>query len=379
MRQRFDVVVVGAGIVGAACAERLAARGRSVAVVDASAPATGTTAAGMGHLVVMDGDEAQLALTALSRRLWSEHASAMPEAVEYERCGTLWVAEDDEELAEAHTKCARYREHGVDAEVIDAAALARAEPQLRPGLRGALRVPDDAVLYQPNATTWLLDRAVAHGAIVLPHRRVAEVAQGQVMLADGATLRGEHVVVAAGSASLELLSTRAFDGAIVRRKGHLAITAASPGLCRHQLVELGYIKRAHGNARESVAFNLQPRKTGQVLVGSSRQYGSDDRRVEPGIVQRMLRRALRYMPALATIPILRTWTGFRPATADGLPLLGPLPDDPRTLLAAGHEGLGITAAPGTASIIESFVCGRPFALDPAPFAVTRVVEGPAHG
>ncbi|MEM7152444.1 MAG: FAD-dependent oxidoreductase [Myxococcota bacterium] len=379
MTSNYDVAVVGAGIVGAACAERLVQRGLSVVIVDRASPAGGATAAGMGHLVVMDGSEAQLELTAMSRRLWAERVGQLPTEVEHERCGTLWVAADDEEMAEAEAKRQAYEDHGVPAEILDAAALAEAEPLLRDGLAGALRVPDDAVLYQPNATRWMLQNAVDGGATLHTHAPVRCVGDGRVERADGSTIHAEHVVVAAGAHSAAMLETRDFDEAIRPRKGHLAITDRAPGTCHHQLVELGYIKSAHGNDAESVAFNLQPRRTGQILVGSSRQYGVDHDRVEPEMIGRMLARALEFMPALADIAVLRTWSGFRPATDDGMPLIGALPDDTRTLLAAGHEGLGITTSLGTAALVEAMVMGEAPPMSVAPFAPSRVLEGMAHG
>src|SRR6476646_5482305 len=91
----FDVAIVGAGIVGAACAAALSREGLKVVIIDANGIATGTTAAGMGHIVVMDDSEAQFALTRYSRLLWDEAAPRLPRAVEFERCGTLWVVPDD--------------------------------------------------------------------------------------------------------------------------------------------------------------------------------------------------------------------------------------------------------------------------------------------
>ncbi|MCH9687050.1 MAG: FAD-binding oxidoreductase [Deltaproteobacteria bacterium] len=370
-----DVVVVGAGIVGAACALRLAERGEAVVVVDRASPAGGATAAGMGHIVVMDGSEAQLDLTVSSRALWREHVGSMPDAVEYDPCGTLWIATDEEELATAEVKREVLRARGVEADLLTAAAVAEAEPGLCGGLAGGLRVPGDAVVYQPGATRWLLQRAVQAGAQLRPPVAVERVGDGRVALRDGTTLRARHVVVAAGGQTAALLETRALDDAIRPRKGHLAITSRAPGTCRHQLVELGYGRSAHGHAAESVAFNLQPRRTGQVLVGSSRQYGATDASVEPGVLGRMLRRAVALMPALAHLLIVRTWAGFRPATSDGLPLVGPLPHDPTVVLAAGHEGLGITTSMGTAALVEAIIHGAPSSVALAPFAPARAMAG----
>ncbi|MDE3054248.1 MAG: FAD-dependent oxidoreductase, partial [Gemmatimonadota bacterium] len=160
---RPDVVIVGAGIVGAACAFELARAGLSVTVLDAAYPAAGATSAGMGHIVVMDDSPAQLALTALSRRLWADLAPDLPPSCEDVRAGTLWIAASDDEMDAVEAKRALSAAAGVDAEVLDARALADAEPHLRPGLAGALRVPDDRVLYPPAAARGLRDRAAALG------------------------------------------------------------------------------------------------------------------------------------------------------------------------------------------------------------------------
>ncbi len=100
----YDVVIVGSGIVGAACADGFARRGMKVAVVDREMVGGGATAAGMGHIVVMDDSEAQFALTRYSQRLWQALRPELPDDVEYERCGTIWVAADEEEMAEVRRK-----------------------------------------------------------------------------------------------------------------------------------------------------------------------------------------------------------------------------------------------------------------------------------
>ena len=140
-----------------------------------------------------------------------------------------------------------------------------------------------------------------------------------------------------------------------KRKGHLIITDRYPGFLRHQVVELGYLKSAHSVTADSVAFNLQPRATGQILIGSSRQYEDEDPAVDDGIVRRMMERACEYMPGVARLSALRVWTGFRAATPDKLPLIGPSPANPKLLLATGHEGLGITTSMATGRLITDMI------------------------
>jgi glycine/D-amino acid oxidase-like deaminating enzyme len=156
------------------------------------------------------------------------------------------------------------------------------------------------------------------------------------------------------------------------------ITDRYPGTIRHQLVELGYLKSAHQSAADSVAFNVQPRATGQLLVGSSRQYGRGDRTPEPGVVSRMLRRAFEYLPCLERASAIRVWTGFRAATPDKLPLVGPWPRDPTVFLAAGHEGLGITTSLGTAKLVCDSLVGRAPKIPIEPYSPSRQMPEAAH-
>jgi D-hydroxyproline dehydrogenase subunit beta len=364
-----SALVVGAGIVGAACAEALAEAGCRVSVLEASFPGAGATGASMGHLVVMDDSEAQFALTSFSRRLWAERAASLPPEVEDDPCGTLWVAAGEAEMEHVRRKAAFYEARGERVEVLGAAALREAEPRLRTGLAGALHVPGDRVLYAPAAARTLLDRARHLGAEVRAGRRVEAIGPRRV-LCDGGWLEADVVVNAAGAEAPRLTPGLP----IVPRRGHLVITDRYPGFLRHQVIELGYLESAHALTRESVAFNVQPRKTGQLLVGSSRERVGWDPAPNGPLRSRMLRRAAEYLPALPLLRALRTWVGFRPATPDNLPLVGMW--EPGLWVAAGHEGLGITTAPGTGRLLADLVLGRTPPIDPSPYDPRRPM--PAH-
>jgi len=371
--RRPDAIVVGAGIVGAACAAAIAAEGRRVLVLEAGAAALGTTAAGMGHLVVMDDSPEQLALTRYSTSLWAEQRAPVRAASELEWCGTLWVAEDDAQLAAVRAKARVYAQHGIATEVLDERALEEAEPHLRPGLAGALLVPSDGVIYPPAAALALLGVARGHGAEVRERCAVDSIVAGGVRCGTE-TIEAEVVVNAAGAAAARLTPGLP----VVPRKGHLVITERHPGFCRHQIVELGYLTSAHVMTGESVAFNVQPRVTGQVLVGSSRELVGWNAAINRQVLGRMIARACAFMPGLADLTAVRTWTGFRPATPDKLPLIGRWPETPGLWIAAGHEGLGITTSLGTAALLVDLMAGRAPAIDAAPYAPDRATPAGVH-
>jgi glycine/D-amino acid oxidase-like deaminating enzyme len=382
----YDVVIVGAGIVGAACADELARRGLRVVVVDGDVVGGGATAAGMGHIVVMDDSDAQFALTRFSQQLWQELRPELSDDVEYEQCGTIWVAADEDEMNEVRRKRDYYGKRGVPTEVLDAEALQRLEPNLRPGMAGGLLVPEDGVLYPPCAARFLIERAQKRGAKLHLGISVARIGRGQVRLADGAEISAGIIVNTAGAFATEL--TPGLE--IKKRKGHLVITDRYPGFVRHQLVELGYLKSAHSVSGDSVAFNVQPRSTGQVLIGSSRQYGAEHKEVDHSMLVRMLQRAQEYMPGLAQLSTVRTWTGFRAATPDKLPLIGPwarnttgetaggTTGDKSIFLATGHEGLGITTSLGTARILADQIIGTNPEIPVEPYLPSRAAKEYVH-
>ncbi len=368
----YDVAIVGAGIVGAACAASLSAAGLRVLVLESNDIATGATAAGMGHIVLMDDSEAQLALTGYSRKLWNDFAEELPADAEYEYCGTIWVAADEEEMAEVRRKRDVYLKHGSDAEVLDAQSLRDLEPNLREGLAGGLLVKDDSVVYQLCATRFLVDRSVRYGAKIRTGATVIKISDGSLTLDDGEVISGGVIINAAGNAAADLSS----ELKIVKRKGHLAITDRYPNFVRHQMIELGYLKSAHGTNTDSVAFNIQPRSTGQILLGSSRQFGVESSEIDFNILNRMTTRAFEYIPDLKTLSTVRVWTGFRPATPDNLPYIGKLPGHENTYAACGHEGLGITTSLGTADLLTSAILGRKPAIPIEPYSPSRTI--PEH-
>jgi D-hydroxyproline dehydrogenase subunit beta len=322
----------------------------------------------MGHIVAMDDSEAQFALTRHSQTLWNDLAKQLPTACEYEFCGTIWVAADDEELAEAKKKQQFYENHGVKAEILDEKNLLAAEPNLRKGLAGGLLVENDSVVYQLSATAFFIAEAEKKGAKLLLGKKAVEIFDDGVKLSDSSIIYAKNIINAAGIDADNLTAGLG----VFRKKGHLVITEHYPNFVKHQLIELGYLKSAHSTETSSVAFNVQPRLTGQILLGSSRQIGIDDKAIDYNILRQMTKRAFEYMPELRQVSAIRVWTGFRPATHDNLPLIGRLPNRENVLIACGHEGLGITTSLGTAELLTDEILGRESRINREPYSPRRV-------
>ncbi len=315
----------------------------------------------------MDDSDAQFALTSYSQQLWHDLAAQLPANAEYLSCGSLWVAADEEEFQEVERKYRFYSARGTPAEVLDVRQLQEAEPNLRPGLAGGLLLPADSVCYPPCAAKYFIEWPGAPGIEIFMEKKVARINESGVELQDGTRVSAGITILATGAAISELVP----EVEVRPRKGHLLITDRYPGFLRHQLIELGYLKSAHSTTSDSVAFNAQPRVTGQILLGSSRQYGAQDSQIEAKILGRMLRRAIEYMPLLEGMSAIRTWTGFRAATPDKLPLIGRCPGYQKVYLATGHEGLGISTSMATARLLTDSILDQASAIPREPYSPDR--------
>lgn len=387
MRPHPDVVVVGAGLVGAACAYYLARAGARVVVVDRTGPIGGTTAGGEGNILVSDkvpGPEAALALRSIA--LWHDLAAAAGDGFEFEWKGGV-VAARGEQLAPLADLAGRQRAAGITAQVLDAGAIRDLEPALSPELAGGMWYPQDCQVQPMLAARWLLDEAVRlgvrteYGTEILaddtgPGGSAANGRVTAVRTSKGAMLAGA-VVNAAGPWGGEV--ARRLGGCLpVRpRRGHILVTEPLPLLIRHKVYEADYVGTvASDQASVQCSAVVESTRAGTVLIGSSREFAGWDRQPALGTLAEMARRAAALFPFLTSVRVMRCYTGFRPASPDHLPLIGPDASVPGLFHASGHEGAGIGLAPATGELIAALVTGTAPVSDPAPFDPARLA-GPA--
>jgi glycine/D-amino acid oxidase-like deaminating enzyme len=373
-----DVVVVGAGMVGAACALYAARAGLDVVVVDRGPVAGGTTGAGEGNLLVSDkepGPELRLAL--LSGRLWSDLAEELGEAIEYEPKGGLVVAATSDAFAALRDLAAGQRAAGVETVTVDAARLPDLEPYLAPGLAGGVHYPQDAQVMPTLAAAHLVR---ASGARLETGRTVTRVLRG----ADGAvrgvrTDRGDisapAVVNAAGTWGAEVAALAGVRLPVLPRRGFVLVTEPLPRRVRHKVYAADYVADV---ASDSAALQTSPvvegTAAGPVLIGASRERVGFDRSFALPVVRALAAGATRLFPFLAQARAMRAYLGFRPYMPDHLPAVGPDPRVPGLFHACGHEGAGIGLATGTGHLIAQVLAGKSPDLDLTPFRPDRFPE-----
>ncbi|MEU1814996.1 FAD-dependent oxidoreductase [Streptomyces roseifaciens] len=370
-----DVIVVGAGVVGAACAYYAARSGLSVTVVDRGPVAGGTTGAGEGNLLVSDkepGPELELAL--LSTRLWHELARELPGRIEYEAKGGLVVASDASAMAALRTFAAAQAGAGVTAEEIPADRLHDVEPHLAPGLGGGFRYPQDAQVQPALAAAHLLR---ASGARVRTGEEVTAVLAGTDGRVRGVRtaadeLHAPFVVNAAGTWGGEVARLAGGHLPVLPRRGFVLVTEPLPRVVRHKVYAADYVADvASGSAALQTSAVVEGTPAGPVLIGASRERVGFDRTLSVEVLRRLAAQATALFPVLAGVRAIRTYAGFRPYLPDHLPAIGPDPRIPGLLHACGHEGAGIGLAPATGLAVARELTGGEPPLDLGPFRPGR--------
>ncbi|MEV5899544.1 FAD-binding oxidoreductase [Streptomyces sp. NPDC052127] len=374
-RPSGDVVVVGAGMVGAACALYAARAGLDVILVDRGPVAGGTTGAGEGNLLVSDkepGPELRLAL--LSAGLWGELAQELGAAVEYEPKGGLVVASTPASLTALAELASGQRAAGVSAVHVRVDQLHELEPCLARGLAGGVLYPQDAQVMPTLAAAHLVR---ASGARLQTGRTVTRVlldAAGAVrgVRTDRGDILAPAVVNAAGTWGSEVAALAGVRLPVLPRRGFVLVTEPLPRRVRHKVYAADYVADV---ASDSAALQTSPvvegTAAGPVLIGASRERVDFDRSFSLPVVRALAAGATRLFPFLAHVRAMRTYLGFRPYLPDHLPAVGPDPRVPGLFHACGHEGAGIGLATGTGHLIAQTLTGRRPELDLAPFRPDR--------
>ncbi|MEV0283897.1 FAD-binding oxidoreductase [Kribbella sp. NPDC050820] len=373
-----DVAVVGAGIVGAACAEALTAAGVKVVVVDRDAVAAGTTASGEGNVLVSDkepGPELELAIA--SRAEWGAVLARLPERVadvEWESKGGVVVATTDPGPLKEFA--AKQQAAGVDARVITPAEAFELEPLLTRKVTIGVHYPDDAQLQPVLAATALLtavrDRgsSVRSGVDALGVRTVAGRVVG-LSTSDGEIACGA-VLNACGPWAGAFGAAAGAPIQVLPRRGMILVTAPLPECVRHKVYDADYVGAVgSGDAELQTSTVVESTRAGTVLIGSSRERIGFEDSIRVQVLRELARKAVGLFPFLGEVPVMRTYGGFRPYAPDHLPVIGPDPRIAGLWHATGHEGAGIGLAASTGRLVTELFLGLVPHIPADPFRVDR--------
>jgi glycine oxidase len=361
-----DAIVIGGGIIGLLVARELRSAGRSVALVERDRPGREGSWASAG-IVGARAPWAQSAtgrLQTLSAELWPTLAEELRAEtgmdVEYRQTGALYPALSDDQAERMRFETAAARRAGLAFEFVEGTALRNEEPALGPVVVAAQLGPGGNVENR-RAVRALELAARRSGVEIRSGTPVVEVLARDgrvrgVRTLDGGEVGADAVVLAAGGWSGEIGGVDPPVPVVPQRGQILALGSGDVQLRRTLL-------------KESDPY-LVPRADGRIVVGATREQVGYDRRLTAGGVAWLLASAIEMVPSLAEAEIAELWTGFRPLSADGLPIIGPSAIE-GLFYATGHGPSGVGPAPGTARLLAALVLGREPPVPPEAFSPLR--------
>jgi glycine oxidase len=362
MEQVWDVVVVGAGIIGLSVGYELARLGMRTAIIEERTPASGATQASAGVLapyIEAPGEGALHELTIRSLSLYDAFVAAVEHdsgvQIEYGRGGTLEIATSTLSSDRLRSLGRSLSSAGLYVEWLDGTEAVRREPALATP-EGALFVATHGYVRVAQLTAALHAAATARGASVLERAKVEQVVAGAdgvvTSTAGGDSHRSGLAVIAAGSWS-----------------GLLVPGAPKVTPIRGQLLQLQWKGPPITRVLWSEFCYIVPWTDGTVLVGATVEDVGYDQRTTVDGVRSLMEAACRLLPSAGEATFVAARAGLRPSTADGVPLIGRSATHSRLLYATGHFRNGVLLAPLTARLIAGLAtddCSDPALALTAP-------------
>lgn len=381
MKSTADVIVIGAGALGAACAYFAAQAGFSVIVVDRGQVAGGTTSACEGNLLVSDKNEGpELDLALYSQRVWRNDLGEHGHLWEFESKGGLVVTGSEASAQTLRELACRQRRAGITVDNVPADEIADYEPYISPDLCGAAFYPEDAQVQPTLMAAQLIRLARRYGrTTVLTNTEVSELLRSGDQVEGIRTNRGDYaggaIINAAGPWASTIAEMADVFVPVLPRRGFVLVTEPLPQVVFHKVYAGDYIA-----ATQSSEIGLQTSPVvestaaGTVLIGSSRERVGFDRTISLPALRKIAREAGDIFPALRTKKIMRSYMGYRPYCPDHLPAIGHDPRAPGLWHLSGHEGAGIGLAVGSAKLLVQSLQDEIPDLDIEPFAPDRFTE-----
>ena len=358
-----DVLIIGAGVIGASIAYHLTRHGIRPLVLEKNDPAAGSSGACDG-LVFMQSKKPglHLKLALESRRRFDGLMDQLGGSIEFRSPGGMCLIESEAELAAMRLFVVEQRASGLDVELIDGDEARRREPCLSRRVIAATFSALDSQVNPYALTFAFLRSAKSAGARILTGVEVKgiEAVSGKAtgVTTDNGRISASVVVNATGAVAAEVGRMAGLEVPITPRRGQIMVTAAVPPLLRHCLISAQYVAVKFNPelaAEGGMGFSLEQADSGNILIGSTREFVGFDRRTTFDGIRTIASRIAPVIPALQRVPVIRTFGGLRPYTPDGLPILGKVAGVEGFIMAAGHEGDGIALSPITGELIADLI------------------------
>jgi glycine oxidase len=342
-----DLIIIGGGVIGLAIARELAPR-KSVLLLDRGATGQGTSRAAAGMLSPLSEADDQGPFFQLSRASHAMYRRFVEEVqtesgldAGYSTEGVLCLASTDEAASALRHRYEWQKAAGFEVELLSADGVRKLEPLVTAPVQAAVFIPGETAVSPRRLVNALRESCFRRGVEIRTGLHVESICQNQVHLGH-TTLEAANIVIASGVWSAELAGLKP-PIPVNPRKGQILSLGMPAGAFR-RMIRWG-------------SSYFVPRQPGELVVGATNEDAGFDLNLTPAGLGRLLTDAQEISSHAGTYPILETWTGLRPATPDGLPILGPSAIA-GVYYATGHYRNGVLLAPITASIVTDLLEGR---------------------
>jgi len=344
-----QVISIGGGIIGTACAGFLARRGAEVLILERNylaSGASGATAAMISISGTGSTPEPLRPLNVESYHLILDLQQNFDPPLEMIRAGSLYVAMNEQEASEIHPFYDEIRQMGIDCKLFDGAEARRLEPLLAADVAGAVYNPAGYHVNPFHLDSAYLNAALGRGSRVEYGVKVHDLKIGNGRVEKIVTNRGDYhadwVVVAGGAHTPEILSSTGIAIPIVPARGQVILTEACPLMTERMILLVDHLY-----TRQTASGNF--------YLGSHTEFVGFDNRITLEKITTFTRAFSRAIPFLARLQALRFFTGFRPICEDDLPVIGPVPDCPRLIVASGHGRTGVRFSASTGKAVSELI------------------------
>lgn len=374
MMNNYDVVVIGAGVIGTSVAYHMAKKGLKTALVERGDIASGTSSHCDAVALICDklpGIDTDMGFASLQR--FKELKDELPYDFEFVRRGCLYVFETEAEAEAAAGYVEEQRKDGYDMWMLDQKEIFEKEPYLARDLIGGFWSDPDAGVNPYKLCFSFVEALKQMGADVMPHTEVLDITleNGKVsgVVTDRGTLRTDKVINCGGVWSPMLGKMVGLDIPIEPRKGLIMISERGNPVVHQKVQEFGYMMSKFDNIkftrpvserveRNNVAMVIEPTSADNFMLGSNREFKGYNIKSEIDAMKAEAERAIRFFPIIRDINCIRTYAGMRPFVTDHLPIVSEVDEVPGYYIAAGHEGDGISLSAITGKLMAQMVTGQ---------------------
>jgi glycine/D-amino acid oxidase-like deaminating enzyme len=388
MDKRWDVIVIGGGIIGLSCAYYLTQGGKSVLLLEKGDIGEGASTS-CDDMIFLQSKKPGIMLTIAmeSLNMYKQLAMDLPIDLEFENRGGMVLIESESQLGHMQNFVQQQKALGLEVDLLDKNEARKLSPMISKHVLASTYSPMDSQVNPLLVMRGFIKVAVAKGLTILQHTPVTKLnspkpGHWQVTTADGTIYESDYVVNAAGAWSPQIAELTGINLPIRPKRGQIAVTEAVPPFGKTNFWSADYIvmKLNPEFAKErdpllneiGIGLSMSQSKSGTYFLGGTREFVGFDKSVDRTALRLILKEAARFFPALEHVHIIRTFSGFRPAPGDGKPYIGPVASQPGLYIAAGHEGDGIALAPYTGYAIAQMISSKKLAHDLSELSPARL-------